>query len=94
MEPRSVSKKDLKKWDEGDLGLSFEGVEEHRKIDCVFYSLCLDNAYTFRYPSFSCKDCENFIPDSKEEIYEQNKKTTGLSNLILNKKENSNGTDE
>lgn len=37
-----------------------ELVEELKNLDCSFYEDCLDRAIDFRWPGFSCKNCENF----------------------------------
>lgn len=39
--------------------LEEDEVDEHRRINCIFYAHCLDHARTFRYISFSCKDCKH-----------------------------------
>jgi len=40
--------------------LEEDEVDDHRKFDCVFYDHCLDHARTFRYVSFTCKNCINY----------------------------------
>ncbi|MDY0315701.1 MAG: hypothetical protein RBR32_11565 [Bacteroidales bacterium] len=43
--------------------VSIEEIEKLRKIDCVFYSNCLDHAVVFNYKNFHCKECNDYIRD-------------------------------
>lgn len=36
--------------------LELEEVDKYRKLDCIFYEICLDHAVEFNYRSFYCMD--------------------------------------
>lgn len=44
-----------------DYNLSLQETHEHRQVFCVFYDICLTHAGTYKYKSFSCKECKDFI---------------------------------
>jgi hypothetical protein len=40
---------------------SIKNVNNHRKIDCIHYDICLNKASILNYESFSCIDCNMYI---------------------------------
>lgn len=43
--------------------LQFNEVSEHRKQDCIHYSICLDTTAARNWNSFSCKNCQMYTSD-------------------------------
>lgn len=48
-----------------DRSLHADAVQAHRREDCLHYQSCLSEASARLWPSFSCKGCELYHPESK-----------------------------
>ena len=44
-----------------EFQLSYLQLKQHRKLNCIFYDICLDHASTFKWESFSCFRCKNYF---------------------------------
>ena len=44
-----------------------QNVNRHRKLDCIFYNLCLSRAAYASWNGFSCLECQMYYKD-KEQI--------------------------
>lgn len=60
--------------------LSLEEVNQHRKIDCLFYDICLDTTSARNWRSYSCCNCDVYVPDLEQ--YEDGCKELHLLLLI------------
>jgi hypothetical protein len=43
---------------------TYEMAEEHRKVNCIFYGICLDHAAYLRWEGFSCKNCKFYFDEN------------------------------
>jgi len=51
--------------------LEFNDVNEHRRDNCIHYGGCLEEASAMLWPSFSCKNCKQFIASDNNVIYRE-----------------------
>lgn len=59
--------------------LRIHEVDEHRRIHCIFYDLCLDTTTARKFTSFSCKGCKFYV---EEKIEDNNKEYEMLLKFI------------
>jgi len=51
--------------------LTIEGVERHKRYDCLRYDWCLDIACAGGWSQFHCHDCTAYVPRPKDDLADQ-----------------------
>lgn len=67
-----------------DAFLSPDEAQKKRKLDCRFYSGCLDIAIEEKWESYHCMKCEAYEAKSKKELLAEDALLTGLIESAVN----------